>query len=158
MSEAAQASSGGGARRPFHRRRKTCPFSSDTAPKIDSKDVRLLGRYVRDEKLVTLPEAIRRLSSFPAQVLSLPGRGLLQPGYVADVVVFDPAAIQDHATFDKPQQYATGVLHVAVNGELALENGEPTAARPGRIVRGRAWTGAPGGGCRAAASDWTWAP
>jgi N-acyl-D-amino-acid deacylase len=131
-------------------------LKSSNHPRAFGNFARLLGRYVRDEKVVPLPEAIRRLTSLPAQVLSLPGHGLLQPGYFADVVVFDPATIQDHATFDRPQQYATGVSHVAVNGVLALENGEPTAARPGRIVRGRAWTGRKGGGCRASAADWTW--
>ena len=83
-------------------------------------------------------------------------RGRLEPGYFADVVVFDPATIQDHATFEKPHQYATGMSHVFVNGVHALENGEPTGARPGRFVRGRAWKGAEKGGCRAAASDWDW--
>jgi N-acyl-D-amino-acid deacylase len=131
---------------------------SSNHPRAFGNFARLLGRYVRDEKLITLPEAVRRLSALPAQVLSLPDRGLLQSGYVADVVVFDPQTIQDHATFDQAQQYATGVQYVAVNGQLALENGEPTAARPGRIVRGRAWTGASGGGCRATASDWSWIP
>jgi N-acyl-D-amino-acid deacylase len=103
-----------------------------------------------------MADAIRRLSAFPAEVLSLSDRGRLKPGYVADVVVFDPQKIQDHATFAKPQQYATGMRYVAVNGELALANGEPTAARPGRVVRGRAWTGNKDGGCRASSSDWTW--
>jgi N-acyl-D-amino-acid deacylase len=125
-------------------------------PRTFGNFARLLGKYVREEKLIPLPEAIRRLTSYPAQVLSLSGRGYLRPGQAADVVVFDPATIQDHASFDNPTQYATGVSFVAVNGELALENGEPTAARPGRVVRGRAWTGKPGGGCRAAAADWAW--
>ena len=129
---------------------------SSNHPRAFGNFARLLAKYVREEKLVTMQEAIRRLSAFPAEVLSLPDRGHLKPGYVADVVVFDPAKIQDHATFDKPQQYATGVLYVAVNGELALENGEPTAARPGRVVRGRAWTGYKNGGCRASSTDWTW--
>lgn len=133
-------------------------LQSNNHPRAYGNFARLLGRYVRDEKRVPLPEAIRRLSAFPAQVLSLRDRGLLKPGYVADVVVFDPRTIQDHATFAKPHQYATGVSLVAVNGELALENGEPTAARPGRVVRGRAWHGAEGGGCRATAADWSWAP
>ena len=129
---------------------------SSNHPRAFGNFARLLAKYVREEKLVTMQEAIRRLSAFPAEVLSLPDRGHLKPGYVADVVVFDPAKIQDHATFDKPQQYATGVLYVAVNGELALENGEPTAAQPGRVVRGRAWTGYKNGGCRASSTDWTW--
>jgi N-acyl-D-amino-acid deacylase len=133
-------------------------LQSSYHPRTFGNFARLLGRYVRDEKVIGLPEAIRRLTSYPAQVLSLDGHGRLQPGYFADVVVFDAATIADHATFDKPTQYATGVSYVAVNGELALENGEPTAARPGRVVHGRAWTGKKGGGCRASAADWHWAP
>ena len=97
-----------------------------------------------------------RLTSHPASVLNLKDRGALKVGQHADVVVFDPATIQDHATYAEPHQYSTGVAHVIVNGVLALENGEPTAARPGRFVRGRAWTGWPDGGCRATAADWDW--
>ena len=133
-------------------------LKSSNHPRAFGNFARLLGKYVRAEKLVTLSEAIRRLTSFPADVLSLGNRGYLKPGYVGDVVVFDPQTIQDHATFEKPQQYATGVSHVAVNGQLALADGEPTAARPGGVVRGRAWTGLKGGGCRASAADWTWSP
>jgi N-acyl-D-amino-acid deacylase len=86
----------------------------------------------------------------------LKDRGRLKAGDFADVVVFDPATIQDHATYEKPHQLATGVSEVIVNGQVAFENGQATAARAGRAVRGRAWTGAPGGGCRPSASDWTW--
>jgi N-acyl-D-amino-acid deacylase len=131
-------------------------LQSSYHPRAFGNFARLLGKYVREERLVPLAEAIRRLTSYPAQVLSLSGHGYLKPGHFADVVVFDPATIQDHASFDNPTQYATGVSYVAVNGELALENGEPTTARPGRVVHGRAWTGKLGGGCRAAAADWTW--
>jgi N-acyl-D-amino-acid deacylase len=131
-------------------------LKSGAHPRAYGNFARVLGRYVRDEKLTTLEDAIRRLTSHPASVLNLPERGGLRKGYFADVVVFDPAKIQDHATFAEPHQYATGVSHVIVNGELALENGEPTAARPGRFVRGRAWTGHENGGCRAAATDWKW--
>ena len=133
-------------------------LQSSNHPRAFGNFARLLGKYVRDENLVPLPEAIRRLTSFPAELLSLGNRGYLRPGYVADVVVFDPATIQDHATFEKPQQYATGVSYVAVNGQLALEDGEPTRARPGGVVRGRAWAGLKGGGCRNAAADWRWSP
>jgi N-acyl-D-amino-acid deacylase len=131
-------------------------LQSSYHPRAFGNFARLLGKYVREEKVVPLQEAIRRLTSFPAQVLSLDGLGVLKPGHFADVVVFDPATIVDHATFDKPAQYATGVSYVAVNGELALENGEPTATRPGRIVRGRAWTLKKCGGSRASAAHWTW--
>ena len=88
----------------------------------------------------------------------MPDRGRLQAGYFADVVVFDPATIQDHSTYERPQQLATGMEEVWVNGVRALRHGEATAAASGRALRGRAWTGAPGGGCRARAQDWTWEP
>jgi N-acyl-D-amino-acid deacylase len=97
---------------------------------------RVLARYVRGEKLVPLPEAIRRLSALPAENLKIQRRGRLAAGYFADVVVFAPAAIQDHATFTKPHQYATGVRHVFVNGVQVLKDGEHTGAKPGRAVYG----------------------
>ncbi len=127
-------------------------LKSSNHPRAFGNFARFLARYVRDEKRVTLADAIRRMTSFPADMLSLADRGRLKPGAVGDVVVFDPQLIQDHATFEKPQQYATGVVHVAVNGVLALENGEPTAARPGRVVRGRAWKQ----GCRSSGAAWEW--
>lgn len=113
-------------------------------PRAYGSFARLLGKYVRDEQVVPLEEAVRRLSSLPARTLRLRRRGLLAPGYVADVVVFDPARIQDHATFDDPHRYATGVEHVAVNGALVLRDGEHTGALPGRVVRGPLWSGDPG--------------
>jgi len=97
---------------------------------------RVLGKYVRDEKLLTLQEAVRKLTSLPATNLKVKKRGSLKIGYCADVVMFDPAKIQDHATFDKPRQYATGMIHVLVNGVQVLNNGEHTGAKPGRVVRG----------------------
>jgi N-acyl-D-amino-acid deacylase len=117
---------------------------------------RLLGKYVREERATTLPEAIRRLTSLPAAHLGLRERGALKPGYFADVVVFDPATVKDHATFENPHQYATGVRDVFVNGTQVIEGGEPTGASPGRVVRGRAWKGWSDGGCRASAADWNW--
>jgi N-acyl-D-amino-acid deacylase len=90
----------------------------------------------------------------PASNLGLKHRGRLAAGYFADIVVFDPATIQDHATFEKPQQYSTGVSHVVVNGGVALANGEPTGKATGRAVRGQGWKGWPDGGCRASAKDW----
>ena len=110
-------------------------------PRAYGSFARFLGKYVREEGVAPLGEAIRRLTSLPAQTLRLQRRGLLEPGYFADVVVFDPARIEDHATFDEPHQYATGVEHVAVNGTLALRDGEPTGALPGRVVRGPLWSG-----------------
>ena len=105
-------------------------------PRAYGSFARLLGKYVREEKLVSLPEAIRRLTALPAANLKIAQRGKLAQGYFADVVVFYPAPIQDHATFDKPHQYATGVRHVFVNGVQVLEDGEHTGAKPGRVVYG----------------------
>ena len=102
---------------------------------------RLLGMYVRDEQVIPLEEAIRRLTSMPAGNLGIRQRGSLEPGYFADVVVFDPETIADRATFEKPHQYAVGVNHVFVNGEAVIMNGGPTGAKPGRVVRGPGWTG-----------------
>jgi N-acyl-D-aspartate/D-glutamate deacylase len=110
-------------------------------PRAYGSFARLLGRYVRDEQVVPLEEAIRRLTSLPAQNLQLERRGLLEPGYLADVVVFDPERVQDHATYDEPHQYSTGVEHVAVNGTLVLRDGDHTGALPGRVVRGPRWSG-----------------
>jgi N-acyl-D-amino-acid deacylase len=129
---------------------------SNPHPRAYGNFSRVLARYVRDEGVIPLEEAVRRLSALPAQNLSLAGRGQLKKGYFADVVVLDPKAIQDHATFDKPHQYSTGVSEVLVNGTLALKAGVPTGAKPGRFVRGRAWTGHDGGGCRASSRDWPW--
>jgi N-acyl-D-amino-acid deacylase len=129
---------------------------SQPHPRAYGNFARFLGKYVRDEKRATLADAVRRLSALPAHNLGLHERGLLKAGYYADVVVFDPAKIADHATFEKPQQFATGVSEVVVNGALALANGEPTAARPGRVVRGRGWKGWKDGGCRKSASAWSW--
>jgi N-acyl-D-amino-acid deacylase len=110
-------------------------------PRAYGTVARLLGKYVRDERVIPLEEAVRRLTSFPAANLGLRGRGSLLPGYFADVVVFDPARVQDHATFEDPHRYSTGVVHVFVNGAQVLKNGEHTGATPGRVVRGPGWTG-----------------
>ncbi len=109
---------------------------SNPHPRAYGNFARWLGRYVRDEKLVPLEDAIRRMTSMPAEHLAIKERGRLAEGYFADVVVFDPARIQDHATFEKPHQYATGVVHVFVNGTQVLRDGEHTGATPGRVVRG----------------------
>jgi N-acyl-D-amino-acid deacylase len=111
-------------------------LKSSTHPRAYGNFARLLGKYVRDEKVIPMEEAIRKLTSLPAGNLKIKQRGLLTAGYFADVVVFDPAKIQDHASFEKPHQYATGMMHVFVNGIQVLENGEHTGAKPGRVVRG----------------------
>lgn len=111
-------------------------LKSSTHPRAYGNFARLLGRYVRDEKLISLEEAVRRLSGLPATNLGLPGRGFLKEGMFADVVVFDPATVADRATFEKPHQYAVGVRHVVVNGVAVLRDGEPTRAMPGRALKG----------------------
>jgi len=125
-------------------------------PRSYGSFARIFAKYVRDEKLITIEDAVHRLSGLPAANLSLSGRGVLKAGAFADVVVFDPLTIQDHSTFEAPHQLATGVDYVLVNGGVAVDAGKVTAARNGRAVRGRAWAGAPGGGCRADAKAWAW--
>lgn len=116
------------------------PFlKTNPHPRAYGNFARLLGRYVRDEKLIPLEEAIRRLTTFPAETLKLKRRGALKAGYFADVVVFDPKRIQDHATFEKPHRFSTGVVHVLVNGVPVLHNGRHTGAKPGQVVRGPGW-------------------
>jgi N-acyl-D-amino-acid deacylase len=132
-------------------------LKSNPHPRAYGNFARVLARYVREDKVLSLPEAIHKLAALPAATLSLSDRGSLKTGYFADVVVFDPATVQDHATYDKPHQLATGVADVWVNGVRARRHGEPTGAASGRAVHGRAWTGAGGGGCRASAQEWTWA-
>jgi N-acyl-D-amino-acid deacylase len=113
------------------------PFTRSSAhPRAYGNFSRLLGRYVRDEKLVTLEDAIRRLSGLPAANLGLKDRGTLAAGQFADVAVFDPASIADRATFEKPHQYAVGMKHVFVNGVAVLKDGEHTGALPGRALKG----------------------
>jgi N-acyl-D-amino-acid deacylase len=121
-------------------------LKSSTHPRAYGNFARVLGKYARDEKVVALPEAIRRLTSFPATNLGIKGRGVLREGYYADVVVFDPATVKDHATFEKPQQLATGVEQVFVNGAQVWKDGKHTGAKPGRFVHGPGWTGWPDGG------------
>ena len=116
-------------------------LKSSTHPRAYGNVARLLGRYVRDEKLIPLEQAIHRLTQLPATNLGLKRRGVLAPGYYADVVVFDPAHIQDYATFEHPMQYATGVRDVFINGVQVLRGGEHTGAKPGRVVRGPGWKG-----------------
>jgi len=114
-------------------------LESNPHPRAYGNFARLLGKYVRDEKVIPLTNAIRRLTSLPAENLRLDRRGKLKKGYYADIVVFDPKTIADHATFEKPHQYATGVIHVFVNGAQVLKDGEHTGAKPGQVVRGPGW-------------------
>ncbi|MCA9936729.1 MAG: amidohydrolase family protein, partial [Anaerolineales bacterium] len=102
---------------------------------------RVYAKYVRHEGVISLAEAVRRMTALPAANLKLDRRGRLEPGYFADVVIFDPDTIQDHATFARPHQYATGVQHVLVNGVPVIADGEHTGATPGRVVRGPGWQG-----------------
>jgi N-acyl-D-amino-acid deacylase len=111
-------------------------LKSNPHPRAYGNFARVLGKYARDEKVITLPEAVRRLSALPATNLGLDHRGFVQDGMFADVVVFDPATIADRATFDKPHQYAVGMKHVFVNGVQVLKDGEHTTAKPGRALAG----------------------
>jgi len=111
-------------------------LKSNPHPRAYGNFARLLGKYVRDEKIIPLEEAIRKLTSQPAANLKIKDRGALMPGYFADLAIFDAAKIQDHATFEKPHQYATGMVHVFVNGVQVLKAGEHTGAMPGRVVLG----------------------
>jgi len=117
-------------------------LKSSNHPRAYGNVARLLGRYVRDEKIIPMEEAVRRLSSFPAHNLKIKDRGELKPGYFADIAIFNPREIGDKATFEKPQQYATGMVHVFVNGSQVLKDGEHTGAKPGQVVRGPGWKAA----------------
>lgn len=116
-------------------------LESSTHPRTYGNFARLLGKYVRDEKVIPLEEAIKKLTLLPATNLGIAKRGALRPGYYADIVIFDPLTIQDHATFEDPHQLSTGVTDVWVNGVQVLKNSEHTGKFPGRAVRGPGWTG-----------------
>ncbi|MCJ7592967.1 MAG: D-aminoacylase [Woeseiaceae bacterium] len=116
-------------------------LQSNPHPRAYGSFARVLAKFVREEEVLTLQEAIRKLAALPAQTMKIDRRGELKEGYYADVVVFNPDTIQDHATFVEPHQYATGMIHVFVNGEQVLKDGEHTGAMPGRAVRGPGWTG-----------------
>jgi N-acyl-D-amino-acid deacylase len=111
-------------------------IESSTHPRAYGNFARVLGKYVRDEKVITLQEAVRRLSGLPATNLGLDHRGFIKEGYFADVVVFDPKTIADKATYEAPHQYAVGMKHVFVNGVQVLKDGEHTGAKPGRALWG----------------------
>mgnify|MGYP001427441600 FL=1 len=114
-------------------------LKSNPHPRAYGNFARLLGHYVRDEGLVSLQEAVRRLTSFPAEVLRIQQRGSLQVGNFADIAIFDPATVRDHATFAAPHQFAEGMVHVLVNGTPVIRDGEHTDAKPGQVVRGPGW-------------------
>jgi N-acyl-D-amino-acid deacylase len=116
-------------------------LKSGVHPRAYGTFARFLGKYVREEKVLPLEEAVRRITSFPAQVRKIKERGQLKPGFYADVAVFDPETVQDHATFAQPHQYSTGVVHVFVNGEQVLKDGEHTGALPGMAVKGPGFKG-----------------
>jgi len=108
---------------------------SSTHPRAYGNFARVIGRYTR-EGVLTLQEAVRKLTSQPAQVLRIEKRGSLAPGFFADIAVFDPATVEDHASYERPHQYSTGMVHVLVNGVPVLRDGEHTGATPGRVVHG----------------------
>ena len=116
-------------------------MESSRHPRTYGNFARLLGKYVREERIIPLQQAIRRMTSLPASNIGAFQRGELREGYYADVVVFDPARITDNATFEEPHQYATGMYHVFVNGVQVLRHGRHTGATPGRVVRGPGWDG-----------------
>ncbi|MEQ9563781.1 MAG: D-aminoacylase [Woeseiaceae bacterium] len=116
---------------------------SNPHPRAYGNFARVLGKYVREEGLLTLQEAIRRMTSLPAYNINVQNRGQLTEGYFADVVVFDPGLVEDHSTFEDPHRYSTGMDHVFVNGTHVLKWGEHTGAKPGRVVRGPGWSGWP---------------
>jgi N-acyl-D-amino-acid deacylase len=111
-------------------------LNSSAHPRTYGNFSRLLGKYVRDEQIISIEEAVRKLTSLPASNLKIKKRGSLSKGYFADLAIFNPETIQDHATFSEPHQLSTGMIHVFVNGEQVLKNGKHTGATPGRVVRG----------------------
>jgi len=118
------------------------PFTDRSShPRAYGNFARVIGKYVREDEVLTLPEAIYKLAKLPATNLKIRERGELAEGFYADIVVFDPSAVQDHATYEEPHQYATGMHYVLVNGEVVLREGEHTGALPGQVVRGPGWTG-----------------
>ncbi|WP_084396871.1 N-acyl-D-amino-acid deacylase family protein [Henriciella aquimarina] len=129
-------------------------LESGMHPRSYGNFARVFAHYVREEDVMSVAEAVRRMTSLPAGVLSLEDRGVLAEGYRADLVIFDPQTMQDHATYIEPHQFSTGVDTVFVNGVAALRDGEPTGALPGRAIRGRGWLGHEDGGCRASVRSW----
>lgn len=116
-------------------------LKSNAHPRAYGNFAKLLGKYVRDEKVIPLQQAIYKLSKLPAETLKLQKRGELKVGHYADIVVFDASTISDHATYEKPHQYATGMKHVFINGKQVIKNGEPTSEKPGRYLKGPGYKG-----------------
>jgi N-acyl-D-amino-acid deacylase len=114
-------------------------LKSSTHPRAYGNFARLLGKYVREEKVISVEEAVRKFTSLPAGNLRIKKRGTLKPGYYADLAIFDPDRITDNATFEAPQTYSTGMVHVFVNGIQVIKDGEHTGAKPGKVVRGPGW-------------------
>jgi N-acyl-D-aspartate/D-glutamate deacylase len=108
-------------------------------PRNYSTNVRVLGHYVRDEKVLALSEAVRKMTSLPASILGLTDRGQIKNGFAADVAVFDPARVRETNSFEKPKSYADGVSYVLVNGVVVIDNGQHTGAKPGKALRGRGY-------------------
>jgi N-acyl-D-aspartate/D-glutamate deacylase len=119
------------------------PFANETShPRGWGSAARILGYYVRDQKVLPLEEAVRKMTSFAAEAAGLPDRGEIKEGFAADLTVFDPLTVDSRATFEKPNQYSAGIPYVAVNGVLVVDGGRITGAAPGRALRGPGWTGA----------------
>ena len=116
-------------------------LKSSTHPRAYGNFARVLGKYVRDEKVIPMNEAIHKLTGLAAEKLRIKERGYLKEGYYADIVIFDPEKIKDNATFQEPHQYADGVIHVLVNGTQVLKDGDHTDAVPGMVVRGPGYKG-----------------
>ena len=114
-------------------------LESHIHPRAYGSFPRILAKYVREDRVLTMEAAIRKMTSLPATTLRLDRRGMLKEGYFADIVIFDPDTVQDHATYEKPHQYSTGIQHVLVNGVAVVKDGEHTGATPGRVVRGPGW-------------------
>jgi N-acyl-D-amino-acid deacylase len=112
-------------------------FAGRPHPRFYGTFPRVLGRYVRDEKVLTLPDAIRKMTSLAAQITGLDDRGLLRPAMAADITLFDPKTVADKATFEEPMQYAVGIPYVIVNGVVVIDQGRHTGARPGKVFYGR---------------------
>jgi N-acyl-D-aspartate/D-glutamate deacylase len=105
-------------------------------PRSFGTNPRVLGKYVREERVISLEDAVRKMTSLPAQIMRLRDRGMLREGYWADIVVFDPKSVKDVATFEKPKQYPAGIEHVLVNGIVVVERGNHTGAKPGQTILG----------------------